>query len=265
VAEEKKPMSIEDVMAAAWDQTMGEDREELPEENQFLQIDSDTPVKTDTPVIPSPSPEDAGTPPVAAEPSGEPAKVEDSTPPPAGPAEPPQHWSEADRSMFGTLTDEAKAFLLRRHREMEGDYTRKTQEHASAVKVGQAALSTIDPEIRTQLTAVGVNDEQFVKNLIGYHKQSMTHPEDFVRQIVSNLKLDPAKVFPPANAEGGGTPAPKPSDPVAQRLEAIEGHLTRDIQTRQQQVFEQARTELQTFAEAKGADGQPLRPHYDKV
>lgn len=256
--------SIEQVMDEAWNQTMGEAADQLPDEMQHLDV-NDKPADSNAPATPSLSPEDTGTPPAPAEPA--PASTdapEGSTPPvvTAEPAGPPQHWSEADRTMFGTLPQEGQAFLLRRHREMEADYTRKTQEHATQVRVGTAALTSMDPGIRQQLSAAGVNDEQFVKNLVDYHKLSMTHPVDFVKQVVANLGLDPAKIW--SASPEGGAPA-TPSDPVTTRLEAIESQIARDQQARNNQIITEAKTQLELFASEKGLNGEVLRPHYEKV
>ena len=92
----------------------------------------------------------------------------------------------------------------------------------------------------------------------------MSHPEDFVRQVIQNLNLDPAKVFPPATAPGSPAP-PQASDPISKRLEVIESQLTRDRQTQQQRAVSEARANLTQFADEKGPDGQPLHPHFENV
>jgi len=70
--------------------------------------------------------------------------------------EPPAHWSEEKKEVFRRLTPEAQRFLLDRHREMEGDYTRKTQllaEQARAVAglQGLAVHLQRDPNFRQHL------------------------------------------------------------------------------------------------------------------
>ncbi len=70
--------------------------------------------------------------------------------------EPPAHWPDQDKEMFQTLTPEAKTFMLRRHREMEGDYTRKTQYVSEQMKAvaglqGLAVHLQRDPSFRQHL------------------------------------------------------------------------------------------------------------------
>ena len=73
--------------------------------------------------------------------------------------EPPQHWPEEQKELFRAQTPEARRFLLERHRQMEGDYTRKTQllaQQAQAV----AGLQGLAERLRT--------DDAFRRHLQGY-------------------------------------------------------------------------------------------------
>src|SRR5580698_6622476 len=60
-------------------------------------------------------------------------KPETDKPEKAAAAEPPNLWKAEDKETFKALPPEAQQFLLRRHGEMEADYTRKTQQHAAFV------------------------------------------------------------------------------------------------------------------------------------
>ena len=258
-----KPKGIDEIMQEAWDQTMGE-ADTLPDESHHLGIvlEETPPPAQATPE--TPPTEDTGTPP--AEPAGEQQATTEESTQSAGSAEAPQHWSEADRTMFGTLTQEAKDFLLRRHRDMEADYTRKTQENASAIKLGKAAIDVIDTDIATSLQMAGVDQGQFLKNLVGYHKLSMQDPVAFVRAVTRSLRLDPAQVWPTGTPPAGGEgQQPAAADPLSTRLAAIEGRLTRDDQSRQQEAVATAGRELLAFSGEKDAQGNLLRPHFEAV
>lgn len=265
-----KPKSIDEVMQEAWDQTMGEATDTLPEESHFLgdvlASDDDATANKEVKSEETPPQEDAGTQ-LESESSGEEQpKEEGDTQQKAESVDAPQHWSEADRTMFGTLTKEAQDFLLRRHRDMEADYTRKTQENSTAIKLGKAALEVIDPEIQSSLQMAGVPQDQFLKNLVGYHKLSMQDPAGFVRAVVQSLGLDPAKVFAASPPAGEGQQQTQAApDPLSTRLAAIEGRLNRDEQARLQEVRQTASTEIQNFSQEKDAQGNLVRPHFDKV
>lgn len=264
-----KPKSIDEIMNEAWEQTMGE-ADTLPEESQHLDVVlesvSDTPPEGNAQDASSTTQQDTGT--QETEPAGEQQATTEESTQPAGSAEAPQHWSEADRTMFGTLTQEAKDFLLRRHRDMEADYTRKTQENANAIKLGKAAIDVIDTEIQTSLQMAGVDQGQFLKNLVGYHKLSMQDPVAFVRAVTRSLRLDPAQVFPtgtPPAGDGQQQTPPAGTDPLSTRLAAIEGRITRDDQARQQEAVATAGRELSTFSTEKDPQGNLLRPHFEQV
>ena len=82
-----------------------------------------------------------------------------SAPPPetqANELEPPQHWSEEHKATFREQSPEARQFLLDRHRQMEGDYTQKTQQLAQQSQAvaglqGLGARLQQDPAFRAHM------------------------------------------------------------------------------------------------------------------
>lgn len=170
------------------------------------------------------------------------------------PSEAPQHWPEADKAMFKEQPKPVQDYLLRRHREMEADYTRKTQAVADNVRLSESVTRRIDPAVAQDMKAKGVSNEQFLTSLVDWHKLSMNDPVAFARQVVQNLKLDPKVVF-----EG------QAPNPLEARLAAIETNLTAENQVRMRTIQENAANTLKDFAEEKDATGQVLRPHLDKV
>lgn len=253
--DEPKTKSIDEVMQEAWDTTMGEAAESLPDENQHLFVETDDKPTEKPAAEPATVVDTPVTEPVSENPASDEAPV-----PLGDTSSPPQHWSETDKSMFATLPQEGKDFLLRRHRDMEGDYTRKTQENAAAVKIGQAVAAEIDPAVRNQLQVNNISDDQFIKNLISFHRFSMADPVGFVKTVMTNLRLDPAQVLGTKPQESQAPP-----DPINTRLAAIESHLTKESQTRQQRAINEAKTELQKFAEMKDDAGALRHPHLETV
>jgi hypothetical protein len=75
---------------------------------------------------------------------------------PADELEPPQHWSEEHKATFREQSPEARKFLLDRHRQMEGDYTQKTQQLAQQAQAvaglqGLGARLQQDPNFRVHM------------------------------------------------------------------------------------------------------------------
>lgn len=242
--------SIDKVMEAAWNETMGEALAEVPDEMHHLGVPSD-PVKEQE--------ENTG---AEEQPTGEPQTTTEEGTQVTESAEAPKHWSETDRQMFGKLDKEGRDFLLRRHREMEADYTRKTQEHSETVKVGRQVSQYLDSGIRQDLQAAGMSDEQFIGSLLQYHRLSVANPEQFLRITAENLGVDPAKVF----GLQQNAPAPaNPADPVATRLSAVEQRLKREDEQRLQKMQQEAGSSVAEFSSAKDSSGNPLHPHFEKV
>jgi hypothetical protein len=79
-----------------------------------------------------------------------------NAPPDPQTLEPPQHWPEEKKQLFRAQSPEAQQFLLERHKAMEGDYTRKTQELAQQAQAvaglqGLGARLQQDPAFREHL------------------------------------------------------------------------------------------------------------------
>lgn len=244
---------ITSVMQAAWDQTMGEEAQELVDD--FTHLGGEP--------SPAPEPQNLDTPPATEEPVQPTQEVETQVTPATESVQAPQHWSESDRATFTKLNPEGQAFLLRRHKEMEADYTRKTQENAEAVRIGSTAMRNIDPAIQAEIRQAGISADKFVENLIGFHRLSTQNPVEFLRQAAQALGVDPANVFSPQKPT---VPGERPAnDPIATRLQAVESFITGEVQHRQQTLQTGARQTIEQFSAEKDASGQPLRPHFEQV
>lgn len=255
MADEK---DITSVMEAAWDQTMGEASEIADE---FTHLGGEAPPVRE-PVEPTVE-ANPDTPPAGDEPvvAAQPVAAENT--PATEPVQAPQHWSESDRQTFTKLNPEGQAFLLRRHKEMEADYTRKTQENAEAVRIGSTAMRNIDPAIQAEIREAGITADKFVENLIGFHRMSTQNPVEFVRQVVGALNLDPAKVFSIQPQAPGGQPVP--DDPINARLQNLERFINGEVQQRHQTLQQGAKQTIEQFSAEKDATGNPARPHFERV
>jgi hypothetical protein len=252
-----EPKDITSVMEAAWNETMGE-ADALSDE--FTHLGGEPPPE---PVETPAEPINPDTPPVTEEPVTPTQEVEEPSTPATEPAQAPQHWSESDRATFAKLNPEGQAFLLRRHKEMEADYTRKTQENAEAVRIGSTAMRNIDPAIQAEIRQAGITADKFVENLIGFHRLSTQNPVEFLMQAAQALGVDPAKVFSPQKPQ---VPGERPAnDPIATRLQAVESFITGEVQTRNQALQNGAKQTVEQFAAEKDASGQALRPHFEQV
>jgi hypothetical protein len=228
----------------------------------------------------APSPEDQSTAPQPQQP--QPAA-------PASSTEAPANWSEQDRQMFGKLPQEAKTFLLKRHQDMEADYTRKAQASAAAVSFAQG-LSPVftTPAIAENLKAAGWSASDAIKEWAGFHLRAI-NPDPRVRaglvaEMIQRLNVDPAAfAMMSRQAPAGVTPQLSEADLKDPAIRYFADHVGRTLQdvqalrgeleTMRRQEAErlseesQARTRwgIDQFASEKDGQGNLLRPYFDAV
>ena len=222
--------------------------------------------------------------------------IQDQTPPTADPAaasqarsnQAPEHWSAEDKATFARLPQEGQSFLLKRHGDMEAEFTRKSQASAGAVQFAQALAPVFnDPQIAASLRQAGVHPAQAIHEWASWHKMGTSPNQQDKFTLLVNLTqrmgLDPARIFsalsnPPPNTMGLSDEDLK--DPAVKyiadhlgkttsEIHALKGELQRREQVeqaaREHWGLQNARQGIDGFADEKSKDGRPLRPHFDTV
>jgi hypothetical protein len=202
----------------------------------------------------------------------------------------PEHWSAEDKATFARLPAEGRSFLLKRHGEMEAEFTRKSQASAGAVQFAQALAPVFnDPHIAATLRNAGVNPVQAIQEWATWHKMGTSPNQQDKFTLLVNLTqrmgLDPARIF---SALNGTSPPPNPyglseqdlKDPVVKLFAENLGKTTNALSTlegklqqmqhgaqavQQEMVLKHARSNIDGFADEKSRDGRALRPHFDAV
>jgi hypothetical protein len=200
----------------------------------------------------------------------------------------PDHWSAEFKADFSKLPPEGQAILLNRHREMEADYTRKSQAASGAVSFANALTPVFsDPVITESLQRDGVNAVQAVQQWATFHKQAMSpDTRDRINLLVDlsqRMGLDPARLFATAQQSPPPIPGLKPEDQNDPAIRYFADHLGRTTSEVQElrntlqrmQQMETAQREkdsldkslmmIDQFANEAGPDGRPLRPYFDAV
>lgn len=203
-------------------------------------------------------------------------------------AQAPANWNAADRDLFAKQTPEARAFLLRRHSEMESDYQRRVQATRGAAEFVSALQPVFgDPVIAGSLQQSGVSPLDAIVQWGGMHRRAMSpNVQDRVHllfELAARMQIDPA-VFATGRTGPAG-PSPQLSDddlkdPAIRHFADHIGRTSTEVQAlrAELQSMQRAQTERQTaeavritrssidaFAEEKGPDGKPLRPDFDQV
>jgi hypothetical protein len=199
-------------------------------------------------------------------------------------SQPPEHWSAEDKATFAKLPTEGQSFLLRRHQEMEADYTRKSQTASGAVQFAQS-LSPVfdDPAIAGSLRQSGFNAVDAVQQWASFHKRAITpDPREQVGLLVElsqRMGLDPARLFvgmkppPDLSPEDMKDPAIRYfADHMSRttgEMQALKARLQEMVDTaekqREQEAVDVAMQNINQFEHEKDASGNPLRPHFNRV
>jgi hypothetical protein len=225
-----------------------------------------------------------------------PRDLDGQRPPPTDPAatqarsnQAPEHWSAEDKATFARLPQEGQAFLLKRHGDMEAEFTRKSQASAGAVQFAQAVAPVFnDPHIARSLQQAGVHPVQAIQEWANWHRMGTSENQQdkfsLLVGLTQRMGLDPARIFSALNQ----SPPPNPlgltdadlKDPAikffadhvgrtSKQISALESQLQQrdraEQQAREQQGLQYARTNVDHFADEKSSDGRPLRPHFDAV
>ena len=199
----------------------------------------------------------------------------------------PEHWSAEDKATFAKLPQEGQTFLLKRHGEMEAEFTRKSQASAGAVQFTQSLAPVFtDRRIQASLQQMGLNPTQAVQEWASLHVRAMSSDQrekfGVLVDLSERMGLDPARIFsalnpsqlPPGLAEAElKDPAVKFfADKLGQthsELNALKQEMQQrwaaENQARAQAGEAHAKANIDQFADEIGADGKPIRPHFNTV
>jgi len=229
-----------------------------------------------------------------AAPNANEAKKADATTP-----DPTARWSAADKAMFKTLPQPAQEFITRRYKEMEGDYTKKTQEIADFKRTYEPVDQMFAP-FKQQMKAQGWTESSLIKAWADVEKDLMEgrgikRVAEIVKayrlpleDLAAELGIKAAAQNVAASAQAGATGTEPQLDPTVvpllekqfgafakplmdqlQALSTAEQQRQAQAQRLEQQRRDQeaaaANQEVTDFVNEKSADGTPLHPYFADV
>lgn len=234
-----------------------------------------------------------GAPPVKepeAEASAEVKKTEeeektDAKPEVEKPGEAPKHWAKADRELFAKQPKEAQDFLMRRHKEMEGDYTRRVQ-GLGALKDTYEPIDRMFEPWKEQLKKNNMTVGTLIAGWAGVEERLMKgEGVPLLADVAKAYKIDPIQLATQVLATGGvidpaktveeimrgvkaGTAAViTPADRTAEqeRLDRIEADLHADRTEKYNNEIVRINKSVDDFRAAKAPNGDLLHPYFDEV
>ena len=174
---------------------------------------------------------------------------------------PPQHWPKDFKESFEKLPVEAQHLLFDRHKELEGDYTKKTQSVAKYRKRQEAFDDIMKPHM-DDFSRAGMDDVGAIRQLLSAHNYLKTDPKQAIQWLAKNYGVDISEVGIDSTEEDYADPEVKA---LKQQVAQLQGFLQNQQQTQMQSVQQNTQSMIDQFATEKTADGSPKHPHFDSV
>lgn len=201
---------------------------------------------------------DLGTPANAAQPASSAAPVSDSQSQPVTTPGAPQHWSEADKALFSKAPPEIQQRWIARETELQRGYDAKFQEVAGFRREREQYEQILSP-FKRDLELRGLSPVQFIQSLTGVHKWLQESPREAMSWICEAYKVDPKILLQPQEGVD-----PRYAQ-LEQRLNQVTGQFESYTTQAQQAAQAERLSRVQSFAEAKDAQGQLEHPFFDEV
>lgn len=198
--------------------------------------------------------QDTGT--TATAPAGETSSGEQNAD--QSPLEAPKHWDDRFKAQFGKVPREVQSLWLEWDKTQARSYDTKFQELAGFRREREQLDEMFQPYMR-DLELAGVSRQQFVGSLLAGHRYLQESPREALLWLAQQYGVDPAAL----------TQTPQDADPklagLMSEVAGLKQQLTGFTSSQQQQQHAAKVDQVRSFAEAKGADGKPLRPYFNEL
>jgi hypothetical protein len=198
----------------------------------------------------------------------------------------PKHWPEDDKKAFAKMTREGQEIALRLAKNLEGGFTRKSQELSDKAKFAESIRGLFDDTTRQQLQVSGTDEVGYIRYLDSLQKFATQKPVEYVKWAMQNLRVTPEQLgisqAPPQTSPKD--PAAAQDDEIARllqdpkvaqleaQLQKLQGVIDQEQQSRVQAANAQRanaintlNTHIRGFREALDDSGQLQYPHFDTV
>lgn len=220
-----------------------------------------------------------------AEDEGEASKPEETEEEATTSFEAPKHWPEADRKAFVGLPKDGQDIVLKIAKNLQGGYTRKSQELSDQAKFATEVRGLFNDADRQQMARAGVDERQMIDHLVRLQRYATQDGPGYIKWAMHNLGVTPEALFGPQTQPPPGQTQQPPADdnltalladPAVKQLEAKLAQLQGIVEGNERQKQEAARyqqinavnainRELATFRQALDDTGQLKFPHFDTV
>jgi hypothetical protein len=176
-------------------------------------------------------------------------------------AEAPDHWSIRDKEMFNKQDGEGKEFLLRRHKEMEASFTKKSQnlsEEMKFLKTFKDKLTPFEPYLRQN----NIDPLNAFENLLATEMKLRNSSPEEKANLLRQLALDYGAQYNPQDPD---QPIDYQQQAYANELYSIKETLKRIEQDKINSEQNYYQKTIESFSSSKDENGKPKHPYFEDV
>lgn len=177
------------------------------------------------------------------------------------PLEPPKHWNKEFKEKFNQLEPLAQHMFMDRHKDLESDYTKKTQQIAQYRKRQEAIDGIIKPYMG-DFERLGMDEVGAIRQLFAAHDYLKKDPKKAISWLATNYGVDLTAVNDDTAEDDYADPEVKA---LKQQVAQLEGFLQKQENQRMQSEQQSTQSMIDQFASAKDENGNLKYPHFDNV
>ena len=151
--------------------------------------------------------------------------------------------------------------FMKRYKDLEGDYTKKTQSLAKYRKRQEAFDEIMKPHM-DDFSRAGMDEVGAVRQLLAAHDYLRKDPKQAIQWLAKNYGVDISEVGLDTAEDDYADPQVKA---LQQQVAQLQGFLNQQQQTQMQSVQQDTQSMIDKFASAKDANGNPKHPHFEEV
>lgn len=173
--------------------------------------------------------------------------------------DPPYDWSVEEQEVFRTMPDGAKKMVLERVNE-----ARQATQWAVENSRRFTALDQVLAQQRDIWARDGLDEAGGIRQLIGLSNYAASDAPGFIRWFAEQRGLTPEQIWQAQQPDSGQYVDPEVLT-LRRELDGFKNYIQTQQTNAAQMQEQQLRAELQTFEDAKDANGKPLHPYFNEV
>ena len=174
---------------------------------------------------------------------------------------PPTHWPNDFKEQFNEMDATGQHLFMKRYKDLEGDYTKKTQSLAKYRK-RQESLDQIMSPYMGDFERAGMDQIGAVRQLFAAHDYLRKDPKQAIQWLAKNYGVDMSEVGIDTAEDDYADPQVKA---LQQQVAQLQGFLQNQQQTQMQSVQQNTQSMIDQFAGEKDANGNLKHPHFSEV